>query len=92
LKDSEVQRWMGINRYQGILWYNKESFEALVWWFFVGAVVDILAEAPMGQDKSPEEEAQVLQRIDKSFALVKRMLEAESASAYQLDKLLDGVK
>jgi hypothetical protein len=90
LKDSEIQRWIGVNRYQGILWYNKESFEALVWWFFVGAILDILAEGPVGHDRSPEAEAQIMQRIDRSFALVQRLLEAEAASAYQLDKLLDG--
>jgi hypothetical protein len=92
LKDSEVQRWIGVNRYQGILWYNKESFEMLVWWLFVGAMVDILAEGPVGHDRSPEAEANIIKRIDDSFSLIRRLLVAESASDYQLDKLLDAVK
>ena len=92
LKDSEVQRWAGINRYQGILYYNKESFEALVWWFFVGAVLDILAEAPVGHEKSPEEEERLMRAIQAFFVMVQKLLEAEKDSNYQVERLLEAVK
>ena len=92
LKDNEVQRWIGVNRYQGILWYNQESFEGLVWWFYTGAVIDILAEAPVGYEKSPEEEARLAQRIWTCYQVVTQLQMAEMASDYQLEKLSEAVK
>ena len=92
LKDSEVQRWIGVNRYQGILWYNKESFEALLWWFFVTSLLDLLAEAPVGHEKTPEEEARLVQTIKEIHVLIEKLLEAEAASDYQVEKLLAAAK
>jgi hypothetical protein len=92
LGDSEVQRWIGVNRYQGVLWYNKESFETLVWWFFVTAVIDILAVAPAEVEKTPEEEAATVRRVAACFRVVRRLLKAEEASDFQLEKLLEGLK
>jgi glycosidase len=92
LGDSEVQRWIGVNRYQGVLWYNKESFETLVWWFYVTAVVDILASAPVSDERTPAEEEQLVQQMAGCFKVVRRLLKAEQASDFQLDKLLEGLK
>ena len=92
LRDSEVQRWIGVNRHQGVLWFNKESFEALVWWFFVGAVLDELAEAPIEGEKSPADEALLVQHIAASFLIVRQMLRAEDSSDFQVDKLLQALK
>lgn len=44
LNDGEVQRWIGANRFEGIIWFNKESFEELAWWFYLVAVIGILAQ------------------------------------------------
>jgi hypothetical protein len=92
LKDSEVQRWIGVNRYQGTLWYNKESFEGLVWWLFVGAILDILAEAPATHEKTPEEEEELVRAIKTCFQVVEKLFEAEAVSNFQVEKLLEATK
>jgi len=39
LRDDEVRQLLGINRYQGILWFRHESFLALLRWMLLIAVV-----------------------------------------------------
>jgi len=39
LRDDEVRQLLGINRYQGILWFRHESFLALLRWMLLVAVV-----------------------------------------------------
>jgi len=79
LQDADVQQFIGSNRYQGVLWFNKESFEDLMWWLFQGAVIEILAEE---EDASARAES-----ILGCFRLVKRLQEAAEKSDFQLAKL-----
>ena len=43
LKNIDIQSFLGVNRYQGILWFNREAFYELLWWAFAAAVVEITA-------------------------------------------------
>jgi len=54
LQDGEIQQFLLVNRYQGVLWFNKEAFERVVWWMLFLAVVEISATRP---------EAEVAQRL-----------------------------
>ncbi len=49
LNDPEFQSYLGVNRYDGILWYNKEAFETIVKWLFTIDTFDILVEAEAEQ-------------------------------------------
>ena len=40
LGDDEIQRLLQVNRYQGVLWFNKEAFERMLWWMLSLAVVE----------------------------------------------------
>lgn len=86
LRDSDVQQFIGTNRYQGVLWYNKESFDDMLWWMFHAAVVDILTES---KDSSQQD---VIRKITDCYALVKKLREAEALSEYKLDKMIELVK
>ena len=44
LKDREVQQFVGVNRYQGVLWFNKEAFDQLLSWMLTLATVEISAD------------------------------------------------
>ncbi|MEW6606340.1 MAG: alpha-amylase family glycosyl hydrolase [bacterium] len=39
LKDPEVQNYIHLNRYEGILYFHKESFEELMNWLFIVSIV-----------------------------------------------------
>jgi glycosidase len=75
LADQDVRRYIGVNRYQGLLWFNKEQLEELLWWLMLAATILVRSEG-----------GEAL--IDKGEALVQRITEAADASGYQLEKLL----
>jgi glycosidase len=82
LRDPEVQHYLGVNRYQDALWFNKEAFEQWVWWVMVLATVELLATD--GED--------VAEDIVAVYRLVQRLLAAQEASGYQVTKLLDAAQ
>ncbi|OGO12049.1 MAG: alpha-amylase [Chloroflexi bacterium RBG_19FT_COMBO_49_13] len=87
LADSDVQVYLGVNRYQDILWFNKESFEDLLWWLFIIATVEISSQH-LQFDQSGEVGIKILQCYDKITTLI----EHAEASGYKLEKLLELVE
>jgi glycosidase len=81
LRDGDVRHFIGVNRFQGILWFNRESFEELLWWLLLVGVV----EAQVEVDLSAEETSQ---RIAARYAVVQQLREAAGRSEYQVEKLL----
>ncbi|MBP1694132.1 MAG: alpha amylase, catalytic region, partial [Chloroflexi bacterium] len=88
LKDSAAQRYININRYQGILWFNKESFNELLWWMFTVAVLKIGG----GLLRESEDPVQVAKAIQDVFELIKELQSAEKQSDFQVEKLLAAAK
>jgi hypothetical protein len=85
LKDDEVQQFLQVNRYRGVLWFNKEAFEQLLWWMLLPAVVTVSAD-PL---RPP---AEVAQEIVALYDVVKKLQRAEEESGYQVERLLEVVK
>jgi len=85
LEDQEVQQFLQINRYQGILWFNKEAFEMLVGWLYTIAVVECTAAMTLKQKELGE-------LITNRFLLIRKWLKAEKNSNYHLEKLLEELK
>jgi hypothetical protein len=81
LADSEAQRFLGVNRFDGVLWFNKESFEQLLWWMLWLAVVDAWSDA---QRPAGVAVAQVAER----YRVVEVLQRAGDASEYRVEKLL----
>jgi hypothetical protein len=85
MQDNEVQRYVGLNRYQGVLWFNHESFLSLLNWMMALAAVEALADA--GTDaKSRRGDVAACHDVIKTIA------SAEMKSEYQVEKLLEAVK
>ncbi len=86
LEDPEVQRFLRINRFKGILWFNQEAFDRLLWWMLLVAVVQILS----GMQRGKEQEA--AQQISDCYQLISQLQQAEQVSEYQVEKLIEAVK
>jgi hypothetical protein len=84
LADSDVQRFIGVNRYKDVLWFNQESFEEFVWYMVVTAT---LVAAAKPESSSSEVVETILGALEIAGALQK----AEKASAYQVARLLEAV-
>ncbi|MBN1877565.1 MAG: alpha-amylase [Anaerolineae bacterium] len=82
LREQEVQAYLHINRYQGILWFNKESFEQLLWWIALIETLELIIT----------DETTFTHQFLALYARVEKLLMSEAASDYQVAKLLDATK
>jgi glycosidase len=80
LRDAEVQQFMGVNRHQGVLWFNKEAYEQLCGWLTLPAVVDSIVN--LSDEKA-------VAQVEERLGVVTKLLAASEASEYQVEKLLD---
>jgi hypothetical protein len=80
----EIQRYLGVNRYKSILWYNQEAFEEFIWWMTASAVLSTTAQP----DFTASAFVELILGIS---ADVQSLLEAEEKSAYQVAPLLDAI-
>ena len=73
--------FLGCNRFQGVQWFNKESFEELIYWLFC---VDALVQAVniFRKDDFPR------QRGLKHWITAKKLIEAAEGAEFQAEKLL----
>ncbi len=85
LKDGETQQFLQVNRYQGVLWFNREAFEQLLWWMLTLAAVAISAD-PL------RPAAKVAKEIAADYNLVQELHRAEQKSQYQVEKLLAALR
>ncbi len=82
LEDDEIQRYLGINRYQGILWFNQESFDELLHWLFLREIILVGSDASLSA-------AEIVERVIASYRLVQVLQQAETSSGYQVAKFID---
>ncbi len=85
LRDGEVQHFLQVNRYQGVLWFNDEAFRQLMGWMLTLAAVELSADP----ERAAEE---VAADIAACYGVVKELLQAKDASGFQVVKLLEQVR
>jgi hypothetical protein len=81
LKDPEIQEYLRINRYEGVIWFNKEAFDKLT----RGLLAIALIRIPTTSKLSPEKKGT---RISDCYKIIHRLRKAGMKSGYQVEKLL----
>ncbi|MBA3945381.1 MAG: alpha-amylase [Herpetosiphonaceae bacterium] len=85
VEDHDVQQWLGVNTFEGVRYFNRESFEQLLWWLFVTAVITTTAH--------PQESPSVIDTgVIALHHQLQQWLEASERSGYQLDTLMTGAQ
>jgi len=82
LDDAYLCQYINVNEYEGVLWFNRESLQEILWWLLATAIVQITANP---RTKKSEKPVQIVAVYD----MVKKMLKSLAASEYQVDKLLE---
>jgi glycosidase len=85
LKDGEVQRFLGVNRYEDILWFNKEAFEEILGWLMLTAAIEV------GFDSLRPAKV-IIKGLEKCWSMIQKLQEAEKKSEYRVEKLLELLK
>jgi hypothetical protein len=81
LADPDAVRFLQVNRYNEIDWYNKESFEELLTWLML---VEAVKATVVGED--------VPKTLGAAHDVVLALQQAEAHSEYQVEKLKEAVK
>ncbi len=74
LDDGQIHNFLGINSFDGIIWFNQESFDELIQWLTVIAFVDLTG---------------VNRPVDELLNLLQHWQGATIRSEFQLEKLLE---
>jgi glycosidase len=85
--DNDAQIFLGVNRHQDILWFNKESYEDLLWWLFIIASVEI-----SNQYTQIHKNNEVGKIILHCFEMITLLVEKAEVSGYKVEKFLDLLK
>ncbi len=85
LSDQDICSYLQINRYQDILWFNKESFESLAWWLVTTGFVSIFSSPSFKTEEK-------VKYFKAGYALICVILEEKETAGYQVNKLLEGLK
>jgi len=78
--DEALGRWLGVNRHEGIAYFNRESFEAALRWMVVLVAVD----GGAGGRGEPGVEAE----IGGAHALALRLASDAEAAGYEVGRLV----
>lgn len=81
LSEPEIQYFLQINRYNDILWYNRESFDELAWWLAVIPFIKTASDKKLNASKIAEK---AISLYDFLTALKK----LEKNSQFQIAKLI----
>ncbi len=85
LQDGEVQRFLQINRYRGVLWFNKEAWSELLRRMLLIGAVELTA-AP---DQAP---SKVAHAVLACYEVILELKRAEEKSGYQVLPLMEAAK
>lgn len=81
MADGDVQFFLEVNRYQGVLWFSKEAFEDVIAWMHFTGSVSIMSQ-------KDGEEIERLQDLKKCFSIIEFLHRASLSSGYQLERLI----
>ncbi len=82
LSDPDIQRFLGVNRYRDILWFNHEAAQEFIWWMVTVSVL----QASGKPDWTVNE---FVEGIVGAYEIADKLLAAEQESGYQLTRWLE---
>ncbi len=82
LRDFDSHQFMGVNRYQGILWINQELLLELLDWLY------LIAEIAIGADlkSTPDEQDAMVRKIRK---ILEKIISVAEETGYRIDLMMD---
>ncbi|MDW7680893.1 MAG: alpha-amylase family glycosyl hydrolase, partial [bacterium] len=77
-EDETVRELLQVNRYQDILWFNKEAVESLSGWLMTATLIKVALPIPMTDSAAAE-------KINQLFEVVQNIVSAASRANYQVE-------
>jgi len=80
--EEAVRPYLQVNVWEGVSWFNRESFEQLLWWMLALDTLEAAADKSLAK-------AGVASRLAEADRLTAILARAGEACSYQVDKLED---
>ena len=77
--DESVRPYIRVNVWKGVSWFNRESFEQMLWWMLALDVLDA--------ESAPARTATIAKRVRAAEKLTAGLARAAKTAGYQLDQL-----
>ncbi|MDR0876591.1 MAG: alpha-amylase [Treponema sp.] len=84
-QDEDFRRLLGINLFEDVTWFNKEGFEAAL--FYSSYFFTLESDKALGQEKP----LSWIERVNRIAETVDTLTKAEDVSEFRLDYLLDAL-
>ena len=92
-RNINIQKYLQVNLYDNILWFNKEAFDEFLWWAFITEVLILLRKRKLEKSKLNKtlffENFVDPDSLLKIFSVIKKISDAEKKSNYQVEMLLN---
>jgi glycosidase len=85
LAEEAIRRFLDINRFKDVLWFNKEAFEELCWWLLALAAIESAAEPQMDATRFVEKMVNTQQ-------FIQELLDAKDLSKFQVANLIEALE
>jgi glycosidase len=79
-RDADARYCLGVNRFDGVLWFNREAYDQLLWRLLAAAVIQIRS-AGLARATAVREQSAAL-------AIIEKLQEVETASRFRVEDLL----
>ncbi len=78
MSNTDAQVYLNVNDFEGKTWFNKESFEEMIWWWYTSTIVMLYIN---GEISNPME-------LLSTYEIVQKLNELKVKSEYQVKKLM----
>jgi hypothetical protein len=81
----EIQAFLQVNRFEDILWYNREAFSDFLWWMDITALLNCEMKPLCTRNDSAE-------TLLGCEVILQQLLKADQTSEFQLEKLIEAIR
>jgi glycosidase len=83
-QDIDIQRYLGVNRFQDILWFNEEPYTQFLWAMSAIAIIQLLSDTQKDQSVASKE-------IETIYKIIKILDSHIKKSEFQIEKYLEAI-
>jgi len=81
LEDESIRRFLGVNSFDGVAWFNLESMQNWIWWVLAVGVLETMSTSGITKAEMPK-------RLTRLWDMLAPILAAIPESDYRVDRLL----
>jgi hypothetical protein len=87
IANESIRPYIRVNVWEGVSWFNRESFAQVLWWMLALDALDAVGIAGVGAGAGAAGSAAVAKRLRAAERLTGTLAKAAKAARYQLNKL-----